>query len=152
MSAPDTRIQRPVPAPVFSVPKYLDRIEKASDEILEQRENSEKYVCILWWGLDGLRMNEDGSLEWVSKRKKTADIPIATVASGVSLRMELLRNISSCTCGIENNINSLTRQIESQIQNQMNSLILQEQQTMANQMLCNMITPVPTPGYLSGRK
>lgn len=56
------------PPKPFIVSEYCDRIEKISLKILEEQEPVEKIV-ILWWGLDGLRMNEDGSLEWISRKK-----------------------------------------------------------------------------------
>lgn len=52
----------------FVVSEYLDRIEKANLEIMEERKPVEK-VIILWWGLDGLRLNEDGSIEWISRKE-----------------------------------------------------------------------------------
>lgn len=52
----------------FVVSEYLTRIEKASIEILESRKPVEQIV-ILWWGLDGLRLNEDGTAEWISRKK-----------------------------------------------------------------------------------
>lgn len=48
--------------------RYYARTERAALDILEQQEPVDKTI-ILWWGLDGLRLNEDGTLEWVSKRK-----------------------------------------------------------------------------------
>ncbi len=59
---------------MFSVSKYLSRIEEASLEILENLEPINGAIT-LWWGLDGLRLNEDGTTEWVSRRKK----PVETV-------------------------------------------------------------------------
>lgn len=52
----------------FIVSEYYDRMEKAALDILEQQEPVDQTI-ILWWGLDGLRLNEDGTLEWVSRRK-----------------------------------------------------------------------------------
>lgn len=52
----------------FIVSAYLERIEKAWLNILEQKKPTD-WTVILWWGLDGLRMNEDGSLEWISRKK-----------------------------------------------------------------------------------
>lgn len=57
-----------VGADPFVVSEYLTRIEKASLEILESRKPIEQIV-ILWWGLDGLRLNEDGTAEWISRKK-----------------------------------------------------------------------------------
>lgn len=54
---------------MFSVSEYLQHIEDASSEIQQQKEPVDRTI-ILWWGVDGLRMNEDGSFEWISRRKK----------------------------------------------------------------------------------
>lgn len=51
----------------FVVSEYYDRMEKAALDILEQREPMGQTI-ILWWGLDGLRLNEDGELEWISRK------------------------------------------------------------------------------------
>lgn len=53
--------------PSFSASDYLERIEKASLEILSGLEKKEKYTLILWAGLDGLRMKEDGTFEWIKR-------------------------------------------------------------------------------------
>ena len=55
------------PAEPFIVSEYCDRMEKATLDILEHREAVEQTI-ILWWGLDGLRLNEDGELEWISRK------------------------------------------------------------------------------------
>lgn len=52
----------------FIVSEYYDRMEKAALDILEYQEPVDQ-IIILWWGLDGLRLNEDGTLEWVNRRK-----------------------------------------------------------------------------------
>lgn len=54
--------------PRFNVSEYMERIEKAYLEILETRQPISQSIT-LWWGLDGLRMNEDGTTEWISRRK-----------------------------------------------------------------------------------
>lgn len=51
-----------------SVYDYLDRMEKAALEIEESKEPIDA-VIVLWWGLDGLRLNEDGTMEWISRRE-----------------------------------------------------------------------------------
>lgn len=56
--------------PEFNVAQYLERIEKVSDDLLRQRSDS--YTLVLWAGLDGLKMNPDGSTRWI---KKAADKP-----------------------------------------------------------------------------
>lgn len=51
-----------------SVIEYLSRIEEASLDILEAKTPIDKSIT-LWWGLDGLRLNEDGTFEWISRKK-----------------------------------------------------------------------------------
>lgn len=53
----------------YSAFKYLSRIEAAHLDILESKSPIDKTV-ILWWGLDGLQLNEDGTMKWVSRKKK----------------------------------------------------------------------------------
>ena len=56
---------------MFTVSEYFSRIERAHLDILEDLKPVSK-VITLWLGLDGLQLNEDGTTEWVS-RKKTAE-------------------------------------------------------------------------------
>lgn len=57
---------------MFSVSEYFDRTEKASLEILETMEPIDKTIT-LWWGFDGIRLSEDGTFKWVSRRKKPVE-------------------------------------------------------------------------------
>lgn len=59
---------------MFHVSEYLSRIERAYLDILEGLEPVSKAIT-LWLGLDGLRLNEDGTMEWVSRKRK----PVETV-------------------------------------------------------------------------
>lgn len=52
----------------FVLSEYCAHMEQAALDILEQQEPVDQ-IIILWWGLDGLRLNEHGELEWVSRRK-----------------------------------------------------------------------------------
>lgn len=52
----------------FVVSEYYGRMEKVTLEILEAREPVNKTIT-LWWGLDGLRLNEDGTSKWISREK-----------------------------------------------------------------------------------
>lgn len=54
--------------PRFRVSEYLDRIEQVHLEILEQQKPV-NHEFVLWWGLDGLRLNEDGTTEWITRKK-----------------------------------------------------------------------------------
>lgn len=53
----------------FGVPACFDRMEQATLDILEKQEPIDQTI-ILWWGLDGLRLNEDRTLEWISRKKQ----------------------------------------------------------------------------------
>lgn len=53
----------------FIVSEYYDRIEKVHLNILENQTPIDRTI-ILWWGLDGLRLNEDGMLEWINRKKR----------------------------------------------------------------------------------
>lgn len=37
-------------------------------EILEKKESADQAV-VLWWGLDGLTLDENGELKWISRKK-----------------------------------------------------------------------------------
>lgn len=62
------QIQRQAKTEPFIVSEYYDQMEKAALDILEHQEPVDQTI-VLWWGLDGLRLSEDGTLEWVSRRK-----------------------------------------------------------------------------------
>lgn len=49
-------------------------ITDAFDEIELEKEQRKPYLITLWWGLNGLRLNEDGTSEWIRKMiPKTTD-------------------------------------------------------------------------------
>lgn len=51
----------------FSVSEYFGRIEQENIQILMERESRPPYQIVLWAGLDGLRLNNDGTSEWIRK-------------------------------------------------------------------------------------
>ena len=57
---------------MFSVSEYFDRMEKVSLEILETMEPIDKTIT-LWWGFDGIRLSEDGTYKWVSRKKMSVE-------------------------------------------------------------------------------
>lgn len=57
----------------FSVAEYFKRKEKLNIELLEEQKAA-KHTIVLWWGLDGLRMNEDGSTEWIKKKSVNQNV------------------------------------------------------------------------------
>ena len=56
------------PTKPFVVSEYCAYIEHTALDILENQEPIDQTI-ILWWGLDGLRLNEDGTAEWISRKK-----------------------------------------------------------------------------------
>lgn len=66
---PDTiYIYIPTHSDPFSVSEYWGRIERAQLDILEEKKPVDQTV-ILWWGLDGLTLDEYGELKWISRKK-----------------------------------------------------------------------------------
>lgn len=57
----------PPPKP-FRVSEYLGRIEQAQLDILEDQKPVDQTV-VLWWGLDGLMLDEHRELKWISRKK-----------------------------------------------------------------------------------
>ena len=47
----------------FSYQDYFETIEQVTLDILKEKEEREHYQLILWLGLDGLKLNDDGSTE-----------------------------------------------------------------------------------------
>ena len=94
------QIQHQVKTEPFIVSEYYDRMEKAALDILEHQWPVDQTI-ILWWGLDGLRLNEDGTLEWVSRKKpKSKETTHAYLNCGtqntsleqqISMQMEQMR-------------------------------------------------------------
>lgn len=54
----------------FSISAYIERMEKAYLDTLQERESEEPYEPVLWWGFDGLKLKADGTTEWISRRPK----------------------------------------------------------------------------------
>lgn len=61
-------IELPVLSKPFSTAEYLERMERAQLDILEEQKPVDQTV-ILWWGLDGLTLDENGNLKWISRKK-----------------------------------------------------------------------------------
>lgn len=61
-----------MPEKHFSVSAYLDRIERAALVIEQEKEPVDKTI-ILWWGLEGIKLNADGSIESVSRKEPKSD-------------------------------------------------------------------------------
>lgn len=126
----------------FSIDSYFERIDKVICDILQERERQKPPEIVLWWGLDGLRMNCDGSTEWISKRQPQPQTqeytynPLANAAQTALLDTRFLssaQNASPDEIGnmqidyLRGQIQSLNLQL---IQNNMNQNILKMLQSM----------------------
>lgn len=52
----------------YSASEYFARIEQTALDILDEQKPIDRTI-ILWCGMDGIRLNEDGTLEWISRKK-----------------------------------------------------------------------------------
>lgn len=115
------------PIKKFSVSEYMERIEKAWLEIVLEREGATVYLITLWWGIDGLRINDDGSIEWVRRGGRNSN----------DLRYEMLQSIThtpipSYHCsGTRNAIMSVDDQIRT-LQSQIQANIIQQNVQIQN--------------------
>ncbi len=109
----------------FNVSEYLRRREKLILELEE--EKGVEHTFVLWWGLNGLKINDDGTLKWISKKTKEPEsVP----------RIEF--NFDSMCQATKSQIDELiARNACAQIQNC---------QKAQNAMLMNMAMP---PAYMS---
>lgn len=114
----------PYTAKPFSPSEYLERFEKLNLEILEEREKQRnEYESILWVGLKGLKLNKDGTTEWI---KRESSKPVKKKVDNQNTKSDISRSIESswknmCTQrqiqAINNQIRALQRQQAQQIQN-----------------------------------
>lgn len=51
--------------------QILEEHESYILELQEEKEQWEKYEIVLWWGLDGLKLRDDGTTERISRREST---------------------------------------------------------------------------------
>ena len=123
------QIQQNVPA--FSAYEYMGRMEAASVEIMRKTQKRPKYQIVLWAGLDGLRMNEDGTTEWIRREEeKKPNAPIENVGS---LRASYYNQLLSVSCETENTIFRLQAQLQ--------NTCIQQQVMMQNQQIVNAVQP-----------
>lgn len=55
---------------------WFDAIEKAALEIEQEKESRTPYEITLWFGLDGVRLKADGTIDEISRRKKETVAPV----------------------------------------------------------------------------
>ncbi len=145
------QIQHQVKTEPFIVSEYYDRMEKAALDILEHQWPVDQTI-ILWWGLDGLRLNEDGTLEWVSRKKpKSKETTHAYLNCGTQ-NTSLEQQISMQMEQMRQQINQPMAQMTAQIDQQINSLRAQNGQSQRKmiQNLCAgaVMSLLPVPGYM----
>lgn len=94
----------------FSHIDYLSRIETLCETLWQ--EPHEKYVLILWWGLDGLRLNEDGTRKWISKAKPKPELKEDMVNSmcNVYNALPYYSMEQNCCCDTASRIRALETQ------------------------------------------
>lgn len=119
----------------FSVTEYLDRMERESLKLAERRK---KYLIVLWWGFDGLRLNEDGTTEWISRK------PTSTPPPQIDYSM---CNTIVTQSGLQNDI--CNAESIAQAKTQLQTAQLQAIQTAQIQNMINCIRQAPYPAYLS---
>lgn len=116
----------------FCPSDYLKRIIELSDELQHEKEQSDNYRLILWWGINGLRLNADGSYEWTKKEIiKSTTLPSPTGAWRESMVQQ-----TCCTSQYQRLDSMLqcqqSRINELQMQNAMLQLQCAQQQQMQN--------------------
>ncbi len=60
-----------------------------------ERKNKKPYITILWLGLDGLRINNDSSLEWISKNTTLPEKNFCNINASSIINTIQYDNISS---------------------------------------------------------
>lgn len=72
----------PTPQPKFSVADYQKRRHELLVDLCTEWKNRNRHIITLWLEPDGLRINEDGSTEWISREKPkieaTPSVPLNT--------------------------------------------------------------------------
>lgn len=130
----------------FVVSEYYNRMEKATLDILEHQGPVDQTI-ILWWGLDGLRLNEDGELEWVSRRKPKpvqGNVFYQSCQSVPAYNLDLLAQTQSTRASIDA---LMAQNVRLQMQ------ALQAQQSMqliSSLQQCCVQYPVQYPNYIYG--
>lgn len=115
----------------FSVTEYLDRMER---EFLKIADKSDKYLIVLWWGFDGLRLNEDGTAEWISRKPA----PPPQIDYSLCSRPAMYSGLQNAICNTE----SMQAQIQCLQAQQLQAL-----QSIQIQNMISSISPDPFPPY-----
>lgn len=114
----------------FSPSKYLERMEQAGLDILREREKEPVYYITLWLGLDGLRLNGDGSYNWIRRE----DVKQKSVSVYDSACQSMVNSLDARTA---------------QLQAQLAACCCQTAQLQQTQLIINSLKPAPYPGYVT---
>ena len=68
LSAVREELDSPKP---FSLAEHYERLMQVSEEIAEEKAKQKYEPTVLWLVLDGMRINEDGTIEWIKKPSRT---------------------------------------------------------------------------------
>lgn len=121
----------------FSVSGYMERVEKTGIEIMNQQQKAEPYIMVLWAGVHGLRLNDDGSFEWIRREE---DKP-----KHASVSYHQCQNIINSTVPFQyDGCQNVSRNIDSSIQalqSQLQTCITQQQQQLQNSYLMSQLHP-----------
>lgn len=142
----------------FVISEYYARTEQAAIDILETQEPVDQTI-ILWWGLDGLRLTEDGKLKWVSRRKpkpvrgNVFYQPCQSMQNANMYCFDQSQSIRATQMEqMSQQINQQIAQMTAQIDQQINSLRAQnsglERQMIQNLRAAAVISLLPMPGYM----
>lgn len=119
----------------FSISDYYDRMMKVSEDLARQKAERKYEPTVLWLLLDGLRINEDGTLEWVRKEKPKKDICIPSTPPESIL---FANNVPYFTTGVEMcSVQDRLRLQYSQLQSSMAAQMAELQNQMQTEWLIN---------------
>lgn len=153
--------QLPEHSEPFVISEYYARTEQAALDILEQQEPMDQTI-ILWCGLDGLRLNEDGTMEWVSRRKpkpvrgNVFYQPCQSMQNANMYCFDQSQSIRATQMEqMSQQINQPIAQMTAQIDQQINGLRAQnsglKRQMIQNLCAAAVISLLPMPGYMGYR-
>lgn len=151
-------VDEPTKAEPFCTSDYLKRTIELSDKLQHEKEQFTNYRIVLWWGIDGLRLNADGSYKWIKKEIiKFITLPSPTGAWHESTiqqtcctsqypRLDALLQVQQC------NINQCQQSRIDELQMQNTILQLQCAQQQQIQNMIDTIHPqmISTPKFLLG--
>lgn len=101
----------------FSVSGHFDRMERESQRIRDEIKSKEPYVLVLWWGDDGLRLNADGTTEWIDKRPHPQPFRYDPNVLELTTLDDTTLRICQTTAQLTTTIQQLEMQLAQQAQN-----------------------------------